>query len=156
VDFIKGKCTRETCKYFHPPEHLVSQLKKQKSANSAAAAKAAAIAAASANATLAISPNQLLSQQHFSAYNPMPAYHQQLHLNTAYQPANHQQNSGTSPSSQQYHIISPNSGIQYANTSHILSTTNGINHTHHSTAAAYLNSQSAQLAAIAAANTNLV
>jgi len=30
VDFIKGKCSRDTCKYFHPPEHLVAQLKKQK------------------------------------------------------------------------------------------------------------------------------
>jgi hypothetical protein len=38
VDFIKGKCARETCKYFHPPEHLVAQLKKQKIANNAAVA----------------------------------------------------------------------------------------------------------------------
>ncbi|RNA39190.1 muscleblind 2 isoform X1 [Brachionus plicatilis] len=35
VDFIKGKCSRETCKYFHPPEHLVAQLKKQKITNNA-------------------------------------------------------------------------------------------------------------------------
>ncbi len=38
VDFIKGKCARDTCKYFHPPEHLVAQLKKQKIANNAAVA----------------------------------------------------------------------------------------------------------------------
>jgi hypothetical protein len=40
VDFIKGKCSRETCKYFHPPEHLVAQLKKQKLTNNALAAAA--------------------------------------------------------------------------------------------------------------------
>ena len=38
VDFIKGKCARDTCKYFHPPEHLIAQLKKQKIANNAAVA----------------------------------------------------------------------------------------------------------------------
>jgi len=40
VDFIKGKCSRDTCKYFHPPEHLVAQLKKQKMSNNAAVALA--------------------------------------------------------------------------------------------------------------------
>ena len=30
VDYVKGKCMRETCKYFHPPEHLVAQLKAAK------------------------------------------------------------------------------------------------------------------------------
>jgi hypothetical protein len=52
VDFIKGKCARETCKYFHPPEHLVTQLKKQKITNNAAAAAAAAALAATNNLTL--------------------------------------------------------------------------------------------------------
>ena len=27
MDFIKGRCTRETCRYFHPPPHLQSQIK---------------------------------------------------------------------------------------------------------------------------------
>ncbi len=45
VDFIKGKCSRETCKYFHPPEHLVNHLKKLKLQNNAAASAAAAVAA---------------------------------------------------------------------------------------------------------------
>ncbi len=48
VDFIKGKCSRETCKYFHPPAHLISQLKKQKQSNSALAAQAVAAANAAA------------------------------------------------------------------------------------------------------------
>lgn len=35
VDYVKGKCTRDTCKYFHPPDHLVAQLKKLKMTNNA-------------------------------------------------------------------------------------------------------------------------
>lgn len=27
MDFIKGKCQRETCKYFHPPTHLQGKVK---------------------------------------------------------------------------------------------------------------------------------
>ena len=39
VDYVKGKCVRETCKYFHPPEHLVAQLKAVKAQSAAAAAQ---------------------------------------------------------------------------------------------------------------------
>ncbi len=39
VDYVKGKCIRETCKYFHPPEHLVAQLKAVKAQSAAAAAQ---------------------------------------------------------------------------------------------------------------------
>ena len=38
VDYVKGKCIRETCKYFHPPDHLVAQLKAVKAQSVAAAA----------------------------------------------------------------------------------------------------------------------
>jgi len=38
VDYVKGKCLRETCKYFHPPDHLVAQLKAVKAQTAAAAA----------------------------------------------------------------------------------------------------------------------
>ena len=27
MDFIKGRCHRETCRYFHPPPHLQAQIK---------------------------------------------------------------------------------------------------------------------------------
>lgn len=27
MDYMKGKCTRDTCKYFHPPHHLQAQIK---------------------------------------------------------------------------------------------------------------------------------
>jgi hypothetical protein len=39
VDYVKGKCARETCKYFHPPDHLVAQLKAVKARSAAAAAQ---------------------------------------------------------------------------------------------------------------------
>lgn len=92
VDFIKGKCARETCKYFHPPEHLVNQLKKQKITNNAAAAAAAA-ALASNNLTIIpniqgspfglhqlFSPNQLqfstnLNNQYRVHQYPSSQYH---------------------------------------------------------------------------------
>ncbi|CAC5405654.1 MBNL [Mytilus coruscus] len=37
MDHVKGKCTRESCKYFHPPSHLQAQIKAaQQRANTAA------------------------------------------------------------------------------------------------------------------------
>ena len=29
MDFVKGKCSREACRYFHPPPHLQGQIKAQ-------------------------------------------------------------------------------------------------------------------------------
>ncbi|CAF1381454.1 unnamed protein product [Adineta steineri] len=46
VDYVKGKCARETCKYFHPPDHLVAQLKAVKAQSAAAAAQVYSAAAA--------------------------------------------------------------------------------------------------------------
>lgn len=44
MDFIKNKCTRDSCRYFHPPAHLQSQIKAaQQRANSAATAQAPAL-----------------------------------------------------------------------------------------------------------------
>ncbi|OQV21551.1 putative Protein muscleblind [Hypsibius exemplaris] len=37
MDSLKGKCGRETCRYFHPPAHLVQQLKSRQSVNASAA-----------------------------------------------------------------------------------------------------------------------
>ena len=75
VDFIKGKCARETCKYFHPPEHLVNQLKKQKITNNAAAAAAAA-ALATNNLTIIPSISQA------SAFGLHPFYSPNQFVNT--------------------------------------------------------------------------
>ncbi|XP_053566035.1 muscleblind-like protein 1 isoform X11 [Bombina bombina] len=47
MDYIKGRCSREKCKYFHPPAHLQAKIKAaQYQVNQAAAAQAAAAAAA--------------------------------------------------------------------------------------------------------------
>ena len=27
MDFVKGKCARDSCRYFHPPSHLQAQIK---------------------------------------------------------------------------------------------------------------------------------
>ncbi|XP_045201031.1 muscleblind-like protein 3 isoform X9 [Mercenaria mercenaria] len=44
MDYIKGKCTRDSCRYFHPPPHLQAQIKAcQQRANAAAAAQAQAL-----------------------------------------------------------------------------------------------------------------
>lgn len=38
MDYVKGKCSRESCRYFHPPPHLQAQIKAvQQRANTAAA-----------------------------------------------------------------------------------------------------------------------
>lgn len=42
MDYIKGRCSREKCKYFHPPAHLQAKIKAaQHQVNQAAAASAA-------------------------------------------------------------------------------------------------------------------
>ncbi|KAF7242022.1 Muscleblind-like protein 2 [Varanus komodoensis] len=47
MDYIKGRCMREKCKYFHPPAHLQAKIKAaQHQANQAAMAAQAAAAAA--------------------------------------------------------------------------------------------------------------
>ncbi|CAF3520927.1 unnamed protein product [Rotaria sordida] len=56
VDYIKGKCIRDTCKYFHPPEHLVTQLKAIKAQSAAVAAQVFSNATAT---TIQYSPSTL-------------------------------------------------------------------------------------------------
>lgn len=97
VDFIKGKCSRETCKYFHPPEHLVAQLKKQKISNNAAVA---ALNAALTVNTLGLLPASLPTTN-FAPYiglnqNPvqihtLPPYHAapHTHFRSYHQTNNH-------------------------------------------------------------------
>ncbi|XP_034430798.1 muscleblind-like protein 2a isoform X4 [Hippoglossus hippoglossus] len=49
MDYIKSRCSREKCKYFHPPAHLQAKIKssqQQQVSQSAVAAQAAAAAAA--------------------------------------------------------------------------------------------------------------
>ncbi|XP_041440222.1 muscleblind-like protein 2 isoform X2 [Xenopus laevis] len=52
MDYIKGRCMREKCKYFHPPAHLQAKIKAaQHQANQAAVAAQAAQAAATVMST---------------------------------------------------------------------------------------------------------
>lgn len=48
MDYIKSRCSREKCKYFHPPAHLQAKIKssQQQINQTAVAAQAAAAAAA--------------------------------------------------------------------------------------------------------------
>ncbi|XP_048460201.1 muscleblind-like protein 1 isoform X5 [Rhincodon typus] len=69
MDYIKGRCSREKCKYFHPPAHLQAKIKAaQHQVNQAAAAQAAATAAAMALANM-----QLHQQTAFIP--PVPMMH---------------------------------------------------------------------------------
>ena len=44
MDFVKGRCSRDSCRYFHAPPHLQTQIKTaQQRANAAAAAQAQAL-----------------------------------------------------------------------------------------------------------------
>lgn len=51
MDYIKSRCSREKCKYFHPPAHLQAKIKsgQQQVNQSALAAQAAAAAMVSHN-----------------------------------------------------------------------------------------------------------
>ncbi|KAM5275715.1 muscleblind-like protein 1 isoform 13-T21 [Hipposideros larvatus] len=69
MDYIKGRCSREKCKYFHPPAHLQAKIKAaQYQVNQAAAAQAAATAAAMALANMQL-------QQHTAFLPPVPMVH---------------------------------------------------------------------------------
>ncbi|KAK3535890.1 hypothetical protein QTP70_021193, partial [Hemibagrus guttatus] len=48
MDYVKGRCSRDKCKYFHPPAHLQARIKaaQQQQASQSAAATAAAAAMA--------------------------------------------------------------------------------------------------------------
>ncbi|KFM70167.1 Muscleblind-like protein 3, partial [Stegodyphus mimosarum] len=43
MDFVKGRCSRDLCRYFHPTPHLQAQLKAAQSRANAAASQAAMI-----------------------------------------------------------------------------------------------------------------
>ena len=43
MDFVKGKCSRDTCRYYHPPPHLQVQIKAAQQRANACAAQAASL-----------------------------------------------------------------------------------------------------------------
>ncbi|GFO48892.1 muscleblind-like protein 3 [Plakobranchus ocellatus] len=52
MDYVKSKCARELCKYFHPPPHLQALVRAAHARNQAAAAAAAASASATISAAV--------------------------------------------------------------------------------------------------------
>ncbi|XP_068185059.1 muscleblind-like protein 2a isoform X3 [Antennarius striatus] len=52
MDYIKSRCTREKCKYFHPPAHLQAKIKssQQQASQTAVAAQAAVVTQSTAKA----------------------------------------------------------------------------------------------------------
>ncbi|XP_063809115.1 muscleblind-like protein 2 isoform X10 [Pseudophryne corroboree] len=103
MDYIKGRCMREKCKYFHPPAHLQAKIKAaQHQANQAAVAAQAAAAAAT---VMAFPPGvlhplpkrQALEKSNGAStlFNPSVLHYQQalanaqLQQQTAFFPADH-------------------------------------------------------------------
>ena len=56
MDSVKGQCSRETCRYFHPPPHLQLQCKAAQQRAAASTTSCAAAAAATAAAPVQVSP----------------------------------------------------------------------------------------------------
>ncbi|GFS12903.1 muscleblind-like [Elysia marginata] len=54
MDYVKSKCVRDLCKYFHPPPHLQALVRAAHARNQAAAAAAAASVSASASISAAV------------------------------------------------------------------------------------------------------
>ncbi|XP_010795278.1 muscleblind-like protein 1 isoform X4 [Notothenia coriiceps] len=85
MDYIKGRCTREKCKYFHPPAHLQAKIKAaQHQVNQAAAAAAMTQSAVKSlkrplNATFDLRPALEKSNGATTMFNAgMFQYHQAL------------------------------------------------------------------------------
>lgn len=71
MDYIKGRCMREKCKYFHPPAHLQAKIKAaQHQANQAAVAAQAAAAAATVMVSGARPPRTFLRRARGAAGRP--------------------------------------------------------------------------------------
>uniref|UniRef100_A0A1B0FEL9 C3H1-type domain-containing protein n=1 Tax=Glossina morsitans morsitans TaxID=37546 RepID=A0A1B0FEL9_GLOMM len=68
MDAVKGRCTRDPCRYFHPPLHLQAQLK-------AAQSRATAVAAAAATAPVTVSAGTFIhhQQQHQQQQQQQPS-----------------------------------------------------------------------------------
>uniref|UniRef100_A0A2I3SP31 Muscleblind like splicing regulator 2 n=1 Tax=Pan troglodytes TaxID=9598 RepID=A0A2I3SP31_PANTR len=81
MDYIKGRCMREKCKYFHPPAHLQAKIKAaQHQANQAAvAAQAAAAAAFPPGALHPLPKRQALEKSNGTSavFNPSVLHYQQ-------------------------------------------------------------------------------
>ncbi|XP_071389536.1 muscleblind-like protein 2 isoform X9 [Centroberyx affinis] len=90
MDYIKSRCSREKCKYFHPPAHLQAKIKasQQQVNQTAVAAQAAAAAMAFPHSILQPLPKrQALEKSNgaSSIFNPSFLHYQQALANTQLQ-----------------------------------------------------------------------
>ncbi|XP_070980223.1 muscleblind-like protein 2a isoform X10 [Oncorhynchus clarkii lewisi] len=103
MDYIKSRCSREKCKYFHPPAHLQAKIKSsQHQVNHTAVAAQAAAAAMQAFPYGCLQPlpkRQALEKNHgaSSFFNPSMLHYQQalanaqLQQTAAFYPTDHPQ-----------------------------------------------------------------
>lgn len=66
MDYIKSRCSREKCKYFHPPAHLQAKIKSSQQQASQTAITAQAAAAAVVRHNLFTSDQSCLLFKHFA------------------------------------------------------------------------------------------
>ncbi|XP_041724814.1 muscleblind-like protein 2a isoform X5 [Coregonus clupeaformis] len=106
MDYIKSRCSREKCKYFHPPAHLQAKIKSSQHQvnHTAVAAQAAAAAMAFPYGCLQPLPKrQALEKNHgaSSFFNPSMFHYQQalanaqLQQTAAFYPTDHPQVTNT-------------------------------------------------------------
>ncbi|TSP25410.1 Muscleblind-like protein 3 [Bagarius yarrelli] len=82
MDYVKGRCSRDKCKYFHPPAHLQAKIKaaQQQQASQSAAATAAAAAMAlppGSMQQIPKRPNLEKSNGAAAVFNPSMFHYQQ-------------------------------------------------------------------------------
>lgn len=58
MDYIKGRCSREKCKYFHPPAHLQAKIKAAQHQVNQATAAAAMVSSLQKRAHTHLQPTQ--------------------------------------------------------------------------------------------------
>ncbi|XP_055005470.1 muscleblind-like protein 2a isoform X4 [Boleophthalmus pectinirostris] len=89
MDYVKSRCSREKCKYFHPPAHLLAKIKSnQQVTQTAIAAQTAAAAMGFPNSTLQpITKRQALEKSSWasSLFNPSLLHYQQALTNAQLQ-----------------------------------------------------------------------
>ncbi|XP_058885823.1 muscleblind-like protein 2 isoform X17 [Acipenser ruthenus] len=88
MDYIKSRCSREKCKYFHPPAHLQAKIKAaQHQANQAAVAAQAACMAFPPGVLQPLPKRQALEKSNGAStiFNPSVLHYQQALANAQFQ-----------------------------------------------------------------------
>ncbi|XP_031414064.1 muscleblind-like protein 2 isoform X6 [Clupea harengus] len=113
MDYIKSRCSREKCKYFHPPTHLQAKIKAaQHQANQTAVAAQAAAAAAMAFPHSMLQPlpkRQALEKSNGAStlFNPSVLHYQQALANAQLQQSAAFFPTATTPATSPYAATAP-------------------------------------------------